>query len=82
VSRAIAYPQLVRQRVRWARALKRARFFHGGDLLDYGINTAVEYGRWVDEYRKTPVAAALDQMAEQLMQMQAIQEVLEQRSDK
>lgn len=80
MSKLITYPQLVRERVRWAKARKRAGFFHGDDLLDFAGSTAIEYGRWVDEYRKAPVKAVLDQTADALMQLQAIQDVLEQRA--
>lgn len=80
MSKVITYPQLVRERVRWNKALKRARYFHGDELLNFAENTAIEYGRWVDEYRKMPVKDALNQTADQLMQLQAIQDVLEQRA--
>lgn len=80
MSKLITYPQLVRERVRWNKARKRAGAFHGDELLDLAGNTAIEYARWIDEYRKASAKAALDQTADALMQLQAIQDVLEQRA--
>lgn len=79
MSRLASYRDLVRERLRWTKAVKVAKGFHGGDLLDYAQSTAIEYAHWLDEYRRTPVRASLEQAAESLMQLQAVQDVLEER---
>lgn len=82
MTRIIAYRDVVRQRVRWNRAVKAAKSFHGEQLRAYAQSCAIEYGQWVDRYfdGALNVGDALDQVSEQLMQMQAIQDVLEERA--
>lgn len=79
MSRLITYRDLVRQRIKWNKALKRAKFFRGEEFFDYAGNTAVEYHKWIDECRKHCDKAAAEQAAELLMQLQAIQDVMEER---
>lgn len=82
MTRIIAYADVVRQRVRWNRAIKIAKSFHGDDLRDYAQTTSIEYGKWIDRYfgETVDAADALDQVSEQLMQLQAIQDVIEARA--
>jgi hypothetical protein len=79
VSRLTSYRDLVRQRARWTKAVKVAKSFHGGELIDYAQSTAIEYAHWLDEHRKAPLRATLEQAADCLMQLQAVQDVLEER---
>lgn len=82
MSRLVTYRDLIRQRVEWNKALKTAKFFRGSQLLDYALNVDVEYASLVDEYRKGASPDILAAMAKQLMQLQAIQDVLEERAAK
>jgi hypothetical protein len=82
MNRVVAYKDLVKSRVHWTKALRRANALSTSDLLDYAITTDVEHGFWIDEYRKAHDMAALEQVDLQLMQLQAIQEVLRNRAAK
>lgn len=79
MSRLASYRDLVRERLRWTKAVKIAKSFRGGELIDYAQSTAIDYGKWLDEYRKSPIRASLEQAADRLMQLQAVQDVLEER---
>lgn len=79
MSRLASYRDLVRERLRWTKAVKIAKSFHGGELLDYAQSTAIEYAHWLDEYRKAPIRASLAEAGQRLMQLQAVQDVLEDR---
>jgi len=79
MSRLAAYAKVAKQRVRWGQATRNARFFRGDDLRDYALNVANEYTRWVDAFFNTPREDVLDEIADRLMQLQAIQEELARR---
>jgi hypothetical protein len=79
MSRLTSYRDLVRERLRWTKAVKVAKAFRGDELLDYAQSTTIEYDYWLDEYRKAHARDALEQAAERLMQLQAAQDVLEER---
>lgn len=82
MTRLVTYTDIVRQRIRWNKSLKNARHLHGDELLDYALNTGIEYMKLIDDYRRFPQDSVLDHVAEQLMQLQAIQDILEQRQAK
>lgn len=79
MSRVISYKDLIKQRVHWNKAIKRAKFFHGEELIVFAENTALDYTRWLDTFRRDPIKATLEQCAQNLMQLEAIQYVMEER---
>lgn len=79
MSRLVSYRDLVRQRSKWTKALKVAKSFALPELLDYAQSTAIDYSRWIDEYRREGVEAPLKEANLALMQLQAVQDTLEER---